>query len=98
MGAQFVARKILAGILVALGVVIILLLTAIIGAMCFFGSVAVAQLNEVAQQAPAGLKMLIGRLQEHPYGRYALPSAATLLATERISTLPRRSCTVTLSI
>jgi len=71
-GAQFVARRTHVGIRVALGVVIIFLLAAIIGAMWFFGSVAAAQLNEVAQQAPAGLKMLIGRLQEHPYGRYAL--------------------------
>ena len=71
-GAQFVARRTHVGILVALGLVTIFLLAAMTGAMWFFGSVAAEQLNEVVQQAPAGLKMLIGRLQEHAYGRYAL--------------------------
>ena len=71
-GAGFIVAKTRVGLPVGLGVVVIVLLAMFGGAMWFFGSVAADQMNEVAQQAPVGLKVLIGRLQEHPYGRYAL--------------------------
>ena len=71
-GAGFVAAKTRLGLPVGLGVVVLLLLAAFSGAMWFFGSVAAGQMNEVAKQAPAGLKVLIGRLQQDTYGHYAL--------------------------
>ncbi|WP_353230531.1 AI-2E family transporter [Novosphingobium sp.] len=71
-GATFIAARTRVGVSVALVVVVIALIAAFAGAMWFFGSVAARQMNDVALQAPAGLKVLIGRLQEHPYGRYAL--------------------------
>ena len=71
-GAQCVSRRTGVALPVGLGVVVVLLLAAFSGALWFFGTVAADQLNEVAQQAPAGLKMLLGRLQGHPYGRFAL--------------------------
>ena len=71
-GARVLATKSRLGLPLGLGVVVILLLAVFGGAMWFFGSVAAGQMNEVAQQAPAGLKVLVSRLQEHPYGRYAL--------------------------
>jgi predicted PurR-regulated permease PerM len=71
-GAGFVAAKTGIGLPAGLVMVVILLLAAFGGAIWFFGSVAAAQMNDVASQAPAGLNVLIGRLQQHPYGRYAL--------------------------
>ena len=71
-GAQFVAARTRVGLAVGLAVVVALLLAGFGGAMWFFGAVAAGQLNEVAQQVPAGLKVLIGRLQQDSYGRYVL--------------------------
>jgi predicted PurR-regulated permease PerM len=63
-----------------LGVVVVLFVATLGLALWFFGSVVADQLDEVAQQVPAGLRMLLERLQAHPYGRYALEQARGISA------------------
>ena len=38
----------------------------------FFGTVVAAQVDEITQQVLEGLRVLVEKLQAHPYGRYAL--------------------------
>lgn len=46
---------------------------AVLGAsLWFFGTVVADQMDEIANQVPEGARMVIDRLQAHPYGRYAL--------------------------
>ncbi len=62
----------------ALAFVVILFLTGLGLALWFFGTVIGGQLDELARQVPAGLRTATGRLQSHPYGRYALEQAQGL--------------------
>jgi predicted PurR-regulated permease PerM len=56
--------------------VVVLLFVAMFGvALWFFGTVVAEQMDEIGQQVPEGLRMLVERLQAHPYGRYALAHA-----------------------
>ena len=71
-GARFVNRKTRLGVLVGLGLVVILLLAAFVAGLWFFGTVAAGQLDELASQIPAGFRMLAGRIQHYPLGRYML--------------------------
>ncbi len=72
--------KRLTGVPEARGLVIVVLVFLGIfgGALWFFGTVIADQVDEIAQQAPAGLRILAERLQAHPYGRYALAQARDL--------------------
>ena len=60
---------------VCLAVAVCLLLAAFGGASWFFGTVIADQMDDVARQAPAGLRLALERLQSHPYGRFALDQA-----------------------
>ena len=55
-----------------LALVVLLLIASLGLALWFFGTVVAAQIDEIVQQAPEGLRVLLDRLQAHPYGRYAL--------------------------
>jgi predicted PurR-regulated permease PerM len=71
-GARFVSKRTRLGVLVSLGVVVILLLVALAAALWFFGAMAAGQVDELVQQVPAGFRMLVGRIQQYPLGRYVL--------------------------
>ena len=59
----------------ALGAVAVAALAALAASLWFFGTVITEQLDEVAQQVPAGINLALERLQSHPYGRLALEQA-----------------------
>jgi len=71
-GARFMSRRTRVGHMFALGVVVVLLVAALSAALWFFGTFATEQLGEVAQQVPAGVQMLVGRVREYSYGRFVL--------------------------
>jgi predicted PurR-regulated permease PerM len=58
-----------------LGIVVLLFVGSFGLALWFFGTVVAEQMDEIAQQVPEGLRMVVERLQAHPYGRYALAQA-----------------------
>jgi predicted PurR-regulated permease PerM len=58
-----------------LAVVVVLLLAVLGAAFWFFGTVVADQVDEVARQVPAGLRLLVERLEPHPSGRYVLAQA-----------------------
>jgi heavy metal translocating P-type ATPase len=62
----------------ALVVVLVLLLAGLGASLWFFGTVIGAQLDELAQQVPAGLRAATDWLHSYPYGRYALEQAQGL--------------------
>lgn len=70
-----VARIARIGQTFALGVVVVLGLGVFATVMWLFGSVVVAQMDDVRQIAPAGLKLLLERINENPYGRQAMEQA-----------------------
>jgi len=55
-----------------LACVVVLFVAAFALALWFFGTIAAGQLDELAAQIPAGLRMLVDWLEAHPYGRYVL--------------------------
>ena len=55
-----------------LALVVLLFLGSLGLALWFFGTVIAAQVDEIASQVPEGLRVLVEKLQAHPYGRYAL--------------------------
>jgi predicted PurR-regulated permease PerM len=52
--------------------VVILFVAVFSIALWFFGTVVADQVDEIAQQVPEGGRVLIEKLQAHPYGRYVL--------------------------
>ncbi len=60
---------------VLLGVVVIACITIFGIALWFFGSVVARQMDEIASQAPAGMRVLVERLQALPYAPFALTQA-----------------------
>lgn len=79
VGLRGASRRIMqvtgAGYAAALAVVVALLLAALALALWFFGKTIAAQLDEILQQVPAGLRRLGEQVQADPYGSYLLNQA-----------------------
>ncbi len=71
-GARWIAGHAPIGITAALGLVVIAVVAALGGSLWFFGAVAAGQLDELARQVPAGLRVLIGQIEATEYGHYAI--------------------------
>ena len=95
-----IARIIKIGEAFALSVVIIIAIAIFSAAFWLFGSVVAAQLDEVLQAAPAGIKLFMERLNANPYGRQLLDQArdvnvvgatgwATSVATATVGSITR---------
>lgn len=76
-GAKFLGRRLHCALPVALGLLLVGLLFAMGAALWFFGTVAAAQLGELARQIPVGAGLLLGKIQSTPFGRFALEQART---------------------
>jgi predicted PurR-regulated permease PerM len=68
-------RAIRIGNRASLAIVVGLCVMALSASLWFFGTVAAGQVDEVALQVPAGLRLLVERLDSYPYGHFALEQA-----------------------
>ena len=80
-GSDWFARSARIGNAAGLVVVVTLFLGALGAALWFFGSVAADQVDELAQQIPAGGDILLRWLRSLPYGQFVMDKAGSATAS-----------------